>query len=65
MNLFSFVDEILKRIKDKRNVLIHQLASGSVKDIEHYRSITGKISSFDETTYLIQDFIKSLEANNS
>lgn len=65
MNLFSFVDEVLKRIHDKRNSLSEQIINGSVKDIEHYRSIAGKINGFDEATHIIQDFIKSLETNNS
>jgi hypothetical protein len=65
MNLFSFVDEIIKIIDKRKKSLSDNIINGSVQDIEHYRSMTGKINGFDESIHILKDFVKSLEKDNN
>lgn len=64
MNVFAFADEIIKIIDKRKYTIAEHLIRGSAQDYEHYRSLTSKISGFDESKQIILDFVKSLENNN-
>lgn len=61
MNVFTFSDEILKRLEERKNIYAKTIVCGSVPDMETYRRIVGHIIGLEEGQALIKQFIKDVE----
>lgn len=65
INIFSFSDELLKRIKERKDIYSTSVTSGSAQSFEHYQNLVGRIQTIQECTNIIKDLLRSLENPNS
>lgn len=56
----QYIEQLLRDIRERQNIVKDTLVSGALKDMEQYRLLVGKLQGLEETIILVQELYKKM-----